>query len=162
MNATGRKITISDTDVATTASVTSFVPVIAAWNGGAFSSSMCRKMFSSTTIASSMTMPTASVRPSSVMLLSVKPAARMSAKLAMSDAGIASDATATTRRLRMKTRITRLASRLPATRCSSSDAIDAWMKFESSCVGVTFTSCGRPRRTSSIFFLTAAMTSTVF
>ena len=62
----------------------------------------------------------------------------------------------------MKTRITRLASRLPATRCSSSDAIDAWMKFESSRVGVTVTSGGSARRAASIFFLTASMTSTVF
>ena len=86
---------------------------MAAWNGGAPSSSMWRKMFSSTTIASSMTMPTASVSASSVMLLSVNPAARISAKLAMIDAGIASEATSTTRKFRMNAMITRLASRLP-------------------------------------------------
>ena len=49
-------------------------------------------MFSSTTIASSMTMPTASVMPSSVMLFSVKPITRISVKVAMIDAGMASDA----------------------------------------------------------------------
>jgi hypothetical protein len=146
MNATGRKMTISETDVATTARVTSCVPLIAAWNGGAPSSSMWRKMFSSTTIASSITMPTASVSASSVMLFRVKPAARISAKLAMIDAGIASDATNTTRRLRMNAMITRLASRLPSSRCSSSEAIEARMNCESSRVTVTFTSGGSARR----------------
>ena len=63
---------------------------------------MCRKMFSSTTIASSMTMPTASVRPSSVMLFSVKSMARISVNVAMIDAGIASDEMMTARMLRMK------------------------------------------------------------
>ena len=34
MNATGRKMTTSDSDVAATASVTSLVPSMAAWKGG--------------------------------------------------------------------------------------------------------------------------------
>ena len=42
-------------------------PSTAAWNGSSCFSSMKRKMFSSTTIASSMTMPTASVSASSVI-----------------------------------------------------------------------------------------------
>ena len=47
-------------------------------------------MFSSTTMASSMTMPTASVIASSVMLLSVKPMTLISVNDEMIDAGIAS------------------------------------------------------------------------
>ena len=82
-------------------------------------------MFSSTTIASSMTMPTASVSASSVMLLSVKSMARISVKVAMIEAGIASDEMITARRLRMKNSTTSDASRLPQSRCSSSEAIDA-------------------------------------
>jgi len=66
MKARGRKITTSDEVVATTASMISFVPSRAAWKALLPSSSMCRYTFSSTTMASSMTMPTASTRPSSV------------------------------------------------------------------------------------------------
>ena len=61
MNATGRNTATSESVVARTARPISFVASIAAWNGLTFFSSMNRKMFSRTTIASSMTMPTASV-----------------------------------------------------------------------------------------------------
>jgi hypothetical protein len=82
-------------------------------------------MFSSTTMASSMTMPTARVSASSVMLLSVKSIARINVNEETIDAGIATDAMITARRLRMKNSTTSDASRLPQSRCSSSDAIDA-------------------------------------
>ena len=96
------------------------------------------------------------------MLLSVKPAARISAKLAMIDAGIASEATSTIRKFRMNTMITRLASRLPSSRCSSSEAIEARMNCESSRVTVTFTSGGSARRSGSSLARTASTTWTVF
>ena len=67
MKATGRKTAISDRLVASTARPTSLVPSTAASRGLIFFSSMKRKMFSSTTTASSITMPTASVSASSVM-----------------------------------------------------------------------------------------------
>ena len=86
---------------------------------------MYRKMFSSTTIASSMTMPTASVMPSSVMLFSVKSMARISVKVAMIDAGMARAEMMTARMFRMKNITTIAANRLPQTRCSSSDSTDA-------------------------------------
>ena len=82
-------------------------------------------MFSSTTIASSMTMPTASVMPSSVMLFSVKPITRISVNDAMIDAGIASEAMITARMLRMNNITTMAAKRLPKIRCSSSESTDA-------------------------------------
>ena len=63
---------------------------------------MCLKMFSSTTMASSMTMPTASVSASSVMLFSVKSIARISVKVAMIEAEMASAKINTARTLRMK------------------------------------------------------------
>ena len=125
MNATGRKMTTSDSEVAATASRTSPVPSTAARNGGIPSSSIFRKMFSSTTIASSITIPTASVRPSSVIMFSVKSIARISVKVAMSDAGIASALMIVAGTLRMKSSTTRLARRLPRSRCSSSEAIDS-------------------------------------
>ena len=76
-------------------------------------------------MASSMTMPTARVRASSVMLLSVKSIARINVNVAMIDAGMATDAMMTARRFLMKKSTTSEASRLPQIRCSSSDAIEA-------------------------------------
>ena len=72
-----------------------------------------------------MTMPTASVMPSSVMLFSVKPIMRISVNDAISDAGMASAAMITARMLRMKNITTTAAKRLPKIRCSSSDSTDA-------------------------------------
>ena len=82
-------------------------------------------MFSSTTMASSMTMPTASVIASSVMLLSVKPMTLISVNDEMIEAGIASAEMITARRLRMKNITTIVANSAPNSRCSSSDEIDA-------------------------------------
>src|SRR5450759_1067928 len=102
MKAVGRQMTPVETVVGITASATSRVPRMAASNGVQFFSSMYRKMFSSTTMASSITMPTASVMPSSVMLFSVNPMMRISVNDEMIDAGIASDAMMTARMFRMK------------------------------------------------------------
>ena len=82
-------------------------------------------MFSSTTIASSMTMPTASVMPSSVMLFSVNPMMFISVNDEMIDAGMASAEMMTARMFRMKNITTIVANSAPKIRCSSSDAIDA-------------------------------------
>ena len=73
MNATGRKMMTSESVVAMTARAISAVASEAARRGGVPSSSTWRKMFSSTTTASSITMPTASTRASIVTLFSVKP-----------------------------------------------------------------------------------------
>ena len=86
---------------------------------------MCRKMFSSTTIASSMTIPTASVIASSVMLFSVKPITFISVNDEMIEAGIARAEMRTARILRMNTITMTAANRLPKSRCSSSDATDS-------------------------------------
>ena len=69
------------------------------------SSSMCRKMFSCTTTASSMTMPMARISASIVMLLSVKPMKSMNRNVAMIDVGIASVAISVVRQSRMNSRI---------------------------------------------------------
>ena len=82
-------------------------------------------MFSSTTIASSMTMPTASVMPSSVMLFSVNPMMSISVNAEMIEAGIARAEMRTARMFRMKIITTTVAKRAPKIRCSSSEAIDA-------------------------------------
>ncbi len=76
--ATGRKMITRLKVVAMTASPISLVPWMAASTGGRCFSSALRKMFSSTTIASSITMPTTSTRASIVIWLSVKPIMFMS------------------------------------------------------------------------------------
>ena len=67
MNPTGRNTANSDKVVAVTARPISRVPSMAAWNEGIPFSSMKRKMFSKTTIASSITMPTIRVSASIVI-----------------------------------------------------------------------------------------------
>ena len=70
-------------------------------------SSMKRKMFSSTTMASSITMPTISTSASMVTLLSVKPSAAIMPKAEITDAGMATAAMIVERQLRMKAMTTR-------------------------------------------------------
>src|SRR5262245_35438339 len=90
MNAIGPKMTTSDNVVATTASAISCVALNAASHALSPFSSMCRKMFSCTTTASSTTMPTARIRPIMVKLLIEKTIAYMNAKVPTSDVGMAS------------------------------------------------------------------------
>ena len=92
----------SESVVAVTASAISAVASEAARRGGSFSSSTCRKMFSRTTTASSITMPTASTSPSIVKLFTVKPMKRMKVKVEMIEAGMAMPATSVLRQSRMK------------------------------------------------------------
>ena len=151
----------SDKVVASTASVISFVASMAASRGSYFFSSMKRTMFSSTTMASSMTMPTASVSASSVMLLSVKSISFSSVKVAMIEVGMATEAITTERQLRMKSSTTRLARMLPNSRCSCSDSIEALMKIDWSRMVRSEMPVGRFGCRAAIFFLTASMISTV-
>ncbi len=162
MNATGRKMTTSESDVAATARSTSLVPSMAARTGGRPSSSIFLKMFSSTTIASSMTMPTASVRPRSVIVFSVKPSTRIRVKLAMSEAGIDRALMIIAGMLRMKSSTTRLARRLPRMRCSWSAAIEALMKRDSSCICTSVRPAGSCGWSVLSAALRPAMTAIVF
>ena len=104
MNDTGRKTTTRLSVVAMTASPMSRVAWTAACIGGIFFSSMKRKMFSSTTMASSMTTPTISTSASIVMLFSVKFSQYIAPKVAMIDAGIATAAMTVARQLRMNSK----------------------------------------------------------
>ena len=128
MNATGRKITTSDSVVAMTARPISAVASAAASFGVTPFSSTNRKMFSSTTIASSMTMPVASDSASIVMLFSVKPNIFMTMNVPMIEVGMARAAMSVTRRFRMKRKTTTLASRPPRIRCSWMSSKDRRMK----------------------------------
>ena len=89
-------------------------------------------MFSSTTIASSMTIPTASVSASIVIELSVKPWYQIRPNVAMIDVGIATAAMNVDRQFQRKTSTTAAARIDPSTRCSSTLAIDALMNSDRS------------------------------
>ena len=90
----------------------------AACIGGIFFSSMKRKMFSSTTMASSITTPTISTSASMVMLFSVKFSQYIAPKVAMIEAGIATAAIIVARQLRMNSSTTSDARIAPRIRCS--------------------------------------------
>ena len=72
MKTTGMKMATTASVAASAAKVISACPRAPRCTRS-FPSSACRKMFSITMMASSTTMPTASDRPSSVKVLSVKP-----------------------------------------------------------------------------------------
>ena len=116
MNETGMKMITSESVVASTASPISRVASRAASSGRMPFSSMNRKMFSSTTIASSITTPTISTRASIVTLLSVKLSAHIIPKVDTTDAGIATAAIKVVRQFRMNASTTRHARPLPAHR----------------------------------------------
>ena len=118
MKAIGRKTAISDRLVAVTAKPISRVASTAAWKGDIFFSSMKRKMFSSTTTASSITMPTARVRPKRVIVLSVKPITFIAAKAAMIEAGMATPAIRVGRSLCRKSSTMMVARNEPRIKCS--------------------------------------------
>ena len=163
MKATGKKIAISETVVATTASTISFDPVTAASQGERFSSSMCRKMFSSTMIASSITMPVETDRPSIVMLFSVKPAHRMAKKVAMIDVGMDTAAMSAGRQFRhpRNTQTMRLARRAPRTRWCWTSPSARLMKRDWSRTTSMVTSGGSACRTSVRRAFTRSTTATV-
>ena len=117
MNETGRKITTSENVVAITASPMSAVASFAARMALIRFSSTKRKMFSSTTIASSITTPTIKTSASIVTPLRVKLIARIMANVEITEQGIAMAAIKVERHERMNNSTTRLARMLPSTRC---------------------------------------------
>ncbi len=117
MNDTGTKMTTSENVVAMTARPMSAVASRAASNGRIFFSSTNRKTFSSTTMASSMTMPTMSTRASMVTPLSVKLSAHIIPNAEMTEVGMATPAMNVERHDRMKASTTSEARMEPSTRC---------------------------------------------
>jgi hypothetical protein len=117
MNDTGTKITTSESVVAMTASPMSAVASRAASKGRIFFSSTKRNTFSSTTMASSMTMPTISTRASMVTLLSVKFSIHIIPKAETTEVGMATAAMKVDRQERMKASTTSEARMEPSTRC---------------------------------------------
>ena len=117
MNDTGRKITTDEKVVAMTARPMSAVASFAARIAVMRFSSTKRKMFSSTTMASSITTPTIKTSASIVTPFSVKFIARIIAKVEMTEHGMATAAISVDRQERMNNSTTRLARMLPSTRC---------------------------------------------
>ena len=105
VNASGANTAASVIVMATTAKPISLTPLSAAWNG-VKPSSMWRKMFSSTTIASSTTSPIASTRASSVSVVIVKPASAITEKAPIRLTGIVTSGITEARRWRRKTNTT--------------------------------------------------------
>ncbi len=95
----------STSAMATTAPPTSSMVLWAA-SPGESPSAMLRSTFSTTTIASSTTMPMASTRPNKVRLLSEKPSSAITAKVPTSETGIAMIGISAVRQLCRKIRIT--------------------------------------------------------
>ncbi len=89
-------------------------------------------MFSSTTIASSMTMPTESVSASIVIRLRVKPMYQRRPNVATIEVGMAIAAMIVERRFVRNSSTTMAARMDPTIRCSSTLWIDASMKSDES------------------------------
>ena len=118
-------------------------------------------MFSSTTTASSMTMPVASTRPSMVTLLRVKSSQRITVKVAMIEVGIATAQMSVARRLEMKSITVRLTSTPASTRWNFTSSIERWMKRDWSRMSWVWMSGGSTDWMVARRCLTVLMTSTV-
>ena len=116
MKETGRNMTTSEKVVAMTARPMSAVASFAARMGVMRFSSTNRKMFSSTTIASSITTPTIKTSASIVTLFRVKFIARIIPKVEITEQGMATAAISVDRQERMNSSTTRLARMLPNTK----------------------------------------------
>ena len=139
MNSTGTNTaTVVNVD-AVMAVATSPLPSTAA-RFGSRPSSRWRKMFSSTTIELSTNMPTPSASPPKLTVLSVKPLKYISAKVAMTEIGIATPMISVEVRLRRKNSSTNTASTAPASAALSTLRIDARMNSAESQVASRVTS----------------------
>ena len=119
-------------------------------------------MFSRTTIASSMTMPTASVSASIVIELSVKPWYQIRPKVAMIDVGMAMAAMIVERQFQRNTSTTPAARIDPKIRCSSTLRMDALMNSDMSRTTRMSYPGGTSGFRSASFSFTASTTATVF
>ena len=130
MKEMGKNTDISVMVVAITAKAISRAPTAEASSG--FSPSSIRRwIFSTSTIASSTTMPMASTMASNVSVLTEKPKAQSTMKVGTTENGIAATATSVERQSRKKTRITSTTSRMPSTSVLSTPSMEARMKTPS-------------------------------
>ena len=112
-----------------TAPCTSRMASMAASNGAIFSSRIRRSTFSSTTMASSTTMPMASTMANSVSVLIEKPNSCSPAKVPISDTGTASIGMSVARQLCRNTNTTASTMKAASTMVTSTSLIDADTKI---------------------------------
>ena len=124
MNSSGMNTAISDTVSETTVKPISRAPSSAAWNGF-LPLSMLRTMFSIITIASSTMKPVPMVSAISDRLSSEKPAAHITAKVAMMESGRLTPAMIVARQLRRNISTTKTTSAAAMTRVSCTSKIEA-------------------------------------
>ena len=99
---------------------------------GASPDAILRSTFSTTTMASSTTMPIASTRPNSDRLFSVKPNAAMKKKLPISETGMATSGMMAARQVCRNRTTTRTTSTMASPMVSITASTDCWMN----CVGL--------------------------
>ena len=109
------------------APVISFIERIVASSGESCSSRIKRSTFSTTTIASSTTMPIASTRPNRERLLSVKPNNPMKKNVPTSETGMATMGITAARQVCRKTITTSTTRRIASPIVSSTAFTDCWM-----------------------------------
>ncbi len=124
MNAVGTNTAPSTSAMAMIGPDTSSIARLVASSGG-WPSSMCRSAFSTTTMASSTTMPMASTRPKSDSVLSEKPRPSMIAKVPISDTGTATSGMIDARQVCRNTTTTMTTSRMASSRVCATALIDS-------------------------------------
>ena len=140
--------------IAITAKPISLMPLMAACLRG-MPSSMCRKMFSSTTMASSTTRPIASTMASSVSVLMVNPNAYISANAPISDTGMVTMGMMVARRLLRKKKITSTTSAMASPIALKTDWIERSMNTD-----VSYATMKRiPAGAASLSLTTSARTA---
>ena len=122
--AIGMNTAISTSAVATTGPTTSAVARRVASRGSTPPSSRCRWVFSTTTMASSTTMPMARTRPKRVSVLIEKPKAPMTANVPTRDTGMVSVGIRVVRQSWRNTYTVRTTSAMAMKRVSTTSSID--------------------------------------
>ena len=126
--AVGTNTAVSTSAMAMSAEPTSSMLLLAASRGDR-PAAILRSTFSTTTIASSTTMPMASTRPNSDRLLSVKPNSSITKKVPISDTGMAASGMIAARQV-CRNRTTTSTTRTMASRmvCQTAST-DCWMNW---------------------------------
>ena len=160
MNSTGMNTAARDTVMDMMVKPISRAPSRAA-RSGVLPISMCRTMFSSMTMASSTTKPTASVRAMRERLSRLKPIMCMAAKVTTTDMGRARLGMTVADRLRRKRKMTSTTRHTVSTSVNLTSATDALMDSDRSNRMFSFTAAGNCRSNSGSSLLMDSTTSTV-
>jgi hypothetical protein len=123
MKAVGMKTALSTRAMAMIGPDTSFIASRVASSGEA-PSSMCRSTFSTTTMASSTTMPMASTSPNSESVFSEKPSISITANVPMSETGTATRGMIEARQVCRNTITTMTTSRMASNSVSTTARIE--------------------------------------